>query len=239
MMKCQIKRLVGYSLMGIIAMGILQMPVMASTHKQKIFPNYTGLKARVVGDELTINSYPSIYSEMKTEVAADTFYVLGSNNDWYRIRAGEKEGWVSKESLQIKDEAFVPYSKVLGEEIVEFGKLFIGTPYVWGGNDLQKGVDCSGLTKQVFEGFDIHISRVSRTQVNDGVRIKKSELRPGDLVFFDTSGVNTGKISHVGIYAGDGQFLHADCTRGVTLSRLSSNYYTKNYVTSSRIIGEA
>lgn len=238
MMKCQIKRLVGYSLMGIMAVSILQMPVMASTHKQNIFPSYTGLKAKSLGRTLTMNSYPSTYSEIKTEVTDDTLYVLGSNNDWYRIRAGEKEGWVPKESLEIKDEALVPYSKVLGEEIVEFGKLFIGTPYVWGGNNLQKGVDCSGLTKQVFEGFDIHISRVSRMQVDDGVRIKKSELRPGDLVFFDTSGVNTGKISHVGIYAGDGQFLHADCTRGVTLSRLSSNYYTKNYVTSSRIINE-
>lgn len=237
-MKRQIKRLVCYSLISMIAMSILQMPVMASTHKQNIFPSYTGLKARAKGNELTLNSYPSTYSQVKTEVESDTFYVLGSNNNWYRIRSGEKEGWVPKESLQIKDEAFVPYSKVLGEEIVEFGKLFIGTPYVWGGNDLQKGVDCSGLTKKVFEGFDIHISRVSRSQVNDGVRVKKSELRPGDLVFFDTSGVNTGKISHVGIYAGDGQFLHADCTRGVTLSRLSSNYYTKNYVTSSRIINE-
>ena len=237
-MKRQIKRLVCYSLIGMIAMSILQMPLMATTHKENIFPSYTGLKARAKGNELTLNSYPSNYSQMKTEVEADNFYVLGSNNDWYRIRAGEKEGWVFKESLEIKDEAFVPYSKVLGEEIVEFGKLFIGTPYVWGGNDLQKGVDCSGLTKKVFEGFDIHISRVSRSQVNDGVRVKKSELRPGDLVFFDTSGVNTGKISHVGIYAGDGQFLHADCTRGVTLSRLSSNYYTKNYVTSSRIINE-
>ena len=237
-MKRQIKRLVCYGLIGMIAMSILQMPLMASTHKEKIFPSYTGLKARAQGNGLIINSYPSTYSQMKTEVESDTFYVLGSNNNWYRIRSGEKEGWVPKESLQIKDEAFVPYSKVLGEEIVEFGKLFIGTPYVWGGNDLQKGVDCSGLTKKVFEGFDIHISRVSRSQVNDGVRVKKSELRPGDLVFFDTSGVNTGKISHVGIYAGDGQFLHADCTRGVTLSRLSSNYYTKNYVTSSRIINE-
>ena len=160
------------------------------------------------------------------------------NHNWYRVKAGDQEGWVSKEDVTLSDELFVPYSKVLGEEIVEYGKLFIGTPYVWGGNDLKTGVDCSGLTKKVFEGFDINISRLSYTQVNDGKVVDKSELRPGDLVFFDTNGINTGHISHVGIYAGDGLFLHADCTKGVTLSSLSNAYYQRNYVTGSRILSE-
>ena len=154
----------------------------------------------------------------------------------YRVKAKNQEGWIAKELIDAPKDSFIPYSKVLGEEIVEYGKLFIGTPYVWGGNDLKKGVDCSGLTKEIYEGFDISISRLSYTQVRDGKQISKSELRPGDLVFFDTSGVNNGQISHVGIYAGDGMFLHADSTKGVTLSSLSNSYYTRNYVTSSRIL---
>ena len=141
-------------------------------------------------------------------------------------------------TLSEADECIIPYSKVLGEEIVEYGKLFIGTPYVWGGNDIRNGVDCSGLTKKVFEGFDINISRLSYTQVNDGRKVSKSELRPGDLVFFDTSGKNNGNISHVGIYAGNDLFLHADCTKGVTISSLSNAYYARNYVTGSRILSD-
>lgn len=235
----QIKRkLVGHGLAGLIIMGTLVTPLCAATHKESIFPEYTGIKTTITNNEVNIRNYPSEYSHtMKTE-QTDDLYVLGMNHDWYRVRVGEQEGWISKKDIQFTNTGLVPYSKVLGEEIVEYGKLFIGTPYVWGGNDLKRGVDCSGLTKKVFEGFDINISRLSYTQVNDGKEVEKSDLRPGDLVFFDTSGENNKQISHVGIYAGDGMFLHADCTKGVTISSLSNSYYKRNYVTGSRILNE-
>ena len=225
-------------LVGLILVGTLVTPLCAATHTESIFPSYTGLKTTIENPSINIRSYPSEYSHIKTKLHQSDFYILGMNHNWYRVKAGDQEGWVSKEDVTLSDELFVPYSKVLGEEIVEYGKLFIGTPYVWGGNDLKTGVDCSGLTKKVFEGFDINISRLSYTQVNDGKVVDKSELRPGDLVFFDTNGINTGHISHVGIYAGDGLFLHADCTKGVTLSSLSNAYYQRNYVTGSRILSE-
>ena len=123
-----------------------------------------------------------------------------------------------------------------GQEIVATAKRYLGGKYVYGGNNLKTGVDCSGLTKEVFETFDINITRLASTQVRDGKIVAKSELRPGDLVFFDTTGKNTGTISHVGIYAGDNMFLHADGTNGVMLSNLNSSYYARNYVTGSRII---
>ncbi|MBE6024070.1 MAG: NlpC/P60 family protein [Cellulosilyticum sp.] len=219
-------------------MGALAVPLCASTHKESIFPSYTGIRTKVVDSSIKVRNYPNKYSNQLATIENQDIYILGMNHDWYRIRIGNQEGWVEKTDIQVSDHAIVPYSKVLGEEVVEYGKLFIGTPYVWGGNDLKRGVDCSGLTKKVFEGFDINISRLSYTQVNDGKEVDKSELRPGDLVFFDTSGANTGNISHVGIYAGQGMFLHADCTKGVTLSSLSNTYYKKNYVTSSRILNE-
>lgn len=227
-------------LVGLFLASMLSMPLFASTHSENIFPSYTGLKARTQSDRLNLRHYPSMYSEPITkETPMENLYILGMNDDWYRVRIEDEEGWVSKKSIEaLSHSELIPYSKVLGEEIVEYGKLFIGTPYVWGGNDLKYGVDCSGLTKKVFEGFDISISRLSYTQVNDGKVIPKSELKPGDLVFFDTSGYNNVRISHVGIYAGADQFLHADCTKGVTLSRLSSAYYSRNYVTGSRIIND-
>lgn len=207
-----------------------------STTKQSIFPTYTGMVATLCEANVNIRSYPDQYADCIGTVKDSKLYIIGQNNDWYKVNLNGETGWVSKESLQTDYKEYIPYSKVLGEEIVEYGKQFIGTPYVWGGNDLKKGVDCSGLTKGVYETFDINITRLAATQVEDGKIVDKKELRPGDLVFFDTTGQNTGKISHVGIYAGDNMFLHADGTRGVMLSRLDSPYYTRNYVTSSRII---
>lgn len=218
---------------------ILSMPVMASCERNSIFPEYTGLQIEVKDQSFYMRNYPSEYSDYIENIQGKKVYLLGQNQDWYRIRVDGKEGWVTKHAVTLKEPVFIPHSRVLGEEVVAYGKQFIGTPYVWGGNDLKKGIDCSGLTKEVYKGFNIDISRVSHDQVYDGIRVSKSELRPGDLVFFDTSGINTGRISHVGIYAGDGLFLHADCTRGVTLSRLSDTYYARNYVTGSRILNKA
>lgn len=207
-----------------------------NTDTQSVFPTYTGMMATLCKAGVDIRSYPDQYATSLGTLEADKVYIIGQNNDWYKINLEGTVGWIDKEDVQLACKEYIPYSKVLGEEIVDYGKQFIGTPYVWGGNDLKRGVDCSGLTKGVYQTFDIHITRLASTQVEDGKIIDKKELRPGDLVFFDTTGQNTGKISHVGIYAGDNMFLHADGTRGVMLSRLDSPYYTRNYVTSSRII---
>lgn len=223
-------------LVSLMLMGSLTLPLYATSTEKGIFPSYTGSAAKTNGKSIRMRDYPSKYSNIITTIDREDLYILGQNEDWYRVKTNDQEGWIAKELIETPEESFIPYSKVLGEEVVEYGKLFIGTPYVWGGNDLKKGVDCSGLTKKIYEGFDINISRLSYTQVNDGEEVGKSELRPGDLVFFDTTGRNNGKISHVGIYAGDGMFLHADSTKGVTLSSLSSTYYVRNYVTGSRIL---
>jgi cell wall-associated NlpC family hydrolase len=73
---------------------------------------------------------------------------------------------------------------------------------------------------------------------NDGYRVKKADLQKGDLVFFDTSGSNNGAISHVGMYIGNGQFIHSSSgkKRGVTISSLGEAYYQRTYVTAARVL---
>ncbi len=208
----------------------------SDTSTNKIFPNYTGMAGKIIGKNVNIRRYPNIYAHVVMRVHNKEIRVVGQNEEWYKVMIGEQEGWIYKQYVKVARAEHIPYSKILGEEIVDYGKQFIGTPYRWGGNDLKRGVDCSGLTQEVYKTFDIDISRVSYMQVKDGKRVAKSELIPGDLVFFDTSGKNRGKISHVGIYAGADRFLHADGTRGVMISSLSSPYYTRNYVTGARII---
>ncbi len=208
----------------------------SDTGTNKIFPSYTGMAGKIIGKNVNIRRYPNIYAHVVMRVHNKEIRVVGQNEEWYKVMIGDQEGWVYKQYVQVARAEHIPYSKILGEEIVDYGKQFIGTPYRWGGNDLKRGVDCSGLTREVYKTFDIDISRVSYMQAKDGKRVAKSELIPGDLVFFDTSGRNRGKISHVGIYAGADRFLHADGTRGVMISSLNSPYYTRNYVTGARII---
>ncbi len=202
----------------------------------KIFPSYTGISGKIIGKDINVRRYPNIYASIITKADYKDIRILGQNEEWYKIMMNDKEGWVYKKYVQVAHPDYIPHSKILGEEIVDYGKQFIGTPYIWGGNDLKSGVDCSGLTKEIYKTFDIDLSRVSYMQAKDGKRIAKSELLPGDLVFFDTSGKNRGNISHVGIYAGANRFLHADGKRGVMISSLNSPYYTRNYVMGARII---
>lgn len=107
-----------------------------------------------------------------------------------------------------------------------------GTPHRMGGSD-RRGVDCSGLVQRMYQDlFGIQLPRTARQQSARGVRIKRSKLKPGDLVFFKPP----GKLDHVGIYLGRGDFVHTSSRRGVTVSRLEASYWKKHYWTARRIL---
>ncbi|AIQ55627.1 C40 family peptidase [Paenibacillus borealis] len=108
----------------------------------------------------------------------------------------------------------------------------IGTKYVSGGVSTN-GFDCSGFTMYVFDKIGINLPHQSGSQYQMGTAVSRDEMRPGDLVFFNTSGKG---ISHVGIYVGDGEFAHASSSRGVTISSLSDSYYVNRYVGAKRIM---
>lgn len=119
-------------------------------------------------------------------------------------------------------------------EMIDFSKTLIGTPYL-GGGSTPSGFDCSGFVQYVLNKFDIDVARVSADQYNSKKAVEKGELLPGDLVFFVTTG--KGRISHSGIYIGDNQFIHSDSTKGVKISNLETERYWKNaYYGASRII---
>ena len=120
------------------------------------------------------------------------------------------------------------------QQIVNHAKKFLGVRYVWGGSST-KGFDCSGFTKHVFKNFGVTLNRVSASQAKQGTYIKKANLLPGDLVFFDTNG-GLNKINHVGIYIGNGRFIHSSSSHsGVVTSSLSDGFYAKTYMTARRV----
>lgn len=112
----------------------------------------------------------------------------------------------------------------------------LGTPYVYGGTS-RSGTDCSGLVLQVFTPLGLKLPRVSSQQALAGLAVNAADLLPGDLVFFDTEG--KGRVTHVGIYLGDDQFINANSYAGkVVIDRLMSDkYWGPRYLWARRVLG--
>ena len=124
-----------------------------------------------------------------------------------------------------------------GNEIGEYAKKFLGLKYVWGGNSLKTGVDCSGLVQQVFKHFGINVSRTTYTQIGEGKAVSLKGLRAGDLVFFDTNR-NVKGADHVGIYLGNGKMVHTPRPgKSVEVVSLTSGYYMDTFMAGRRISG--
>jgi cell wall-associated NlpC family hydrolase len=110
---------------------------------------------------------------------------------------------------------------------------WLETPYSYGSDGNEAGIDCSAFTREVFEqAADIELPRSSAEQAQVGKRVPRNELKFGDLVFFRTRGRS---ISHVGIYLGDDLFAHASSGSGVTISSLDSTYFNKRYAAARRV----
>ena len=122
----------------------------------------------------------------------------------------------------------VPNDSPLADQIVALAEKQLGIRYKWGEESPSKGFDCSGLVYYVLKSLGVNISRTQATMYKQGTYVPKSELKPGDIVFFQ----NTYKagISHVGIYVGNGKFIHAPQSgQVVSYADLNSNYYTSHY----------
>ncbi len=114
-------------------------------------------------------------------------------------------------------------------EIVRTAHDFIGIPYQWGGTSEQSGFDCSGLTMVVYRQNGLNLPRVSRKQYQTGRLVHPGFIQKGDLVFFATRRAN--QVSHVGIYIGNGKFIHAPASgRKVEIERLSNPYFRSKFV---------
>ncbi|MGM0614822.1 MAG: C40 family peptidase [Pseudomonadota bacterium] len=109
---------------------------------------------------------------------------------------------------------------------------WVGTPYRLGGTN-ERGIDCSALIQNVYrDTFNLQLPRTTRQQVKQGRQIDRSELQPGDLVFFNPPGA----VRHAGIYVGGGRFMHASSSKGVMISRLDNSYWQRYYWQSRRTL---
>jgi hypothetical protein len=117
----------------------------------------------------------------------------------------------------------------LRQELVQTARRFIGIPYRWGGENEKTGFDCSGLMMVSYRLNGLDLPRNSRAQFDAGKTVHKAQLRQGDLVFFATKGGT--RVTHVGMYIGDNQFIHAPKPgKTVRIANLSSTYYQRVFV---------
>ena len=115
------------------------------------------------------------------------------------------------------------YNKLLGSNIVDYAKKFMGLRYVRAGRSLSTGTDCSGFTMLIYREFGINLPSTPSGQANQGSYIAKSDLQKGDLVFY---GQTSGKISHVAMYIGNGQVIHESTPKdGVKISPVNMMVY--------------
>jgi cell wall-associated NlpC family hydrolase len=123
-------------------------------------------------------------------------------------------------------------SKAFSHGAVGFAKRYLGVPYRYGGSSPGSGFDCSGLVSFVYRHFGIFLPRTSYDQFRVGRSVPRSELRPGDLVFFGSAG-------HVGMYVGGGRFIHAPSSgRTVQVSSLAESWYRSRYDGARRLVAK-
>jgi cell wall-associated NlpC family hydrolase len=117
--------------------------------------------------------------------------------------------------------------------IISVAKKFLGAPYKFGGTSVLKGIDCSAFVNKVFSFFDVELPRTARDIYKVGKDVDRSELTMGDLVFFRTYAQYP---SHVGIYIGDSEFIHASSrAKRVTIDSIDFPYYRKRFIGAKRI----
>jgi len=138
--------------------------------------------------------------------------------------------------FSLNDIFFHGESKNKSTKMTRLAKKKLGKRYVWGAVGQKNTFDCSGLTSYVCKKNGINIPRRAIAQSKYGKYIKRNQLKPGDLIFFDTSKRHKGYVNHVGIYLGNDKFIHASSAKKkVVITRLSKSFYSKRYKGARRV----
>ncbi|MDY3014386.1 MAG: SH3 domain-containing C40 family peptidase [Evtepia sp.] len=194
------------------------------------------------GDSLRVRQGPGTnYGILCSVFDGDFFPITGKTNGWYQISCNGRTGYVSAEFVIEKHEDEINHpggnpgggDLTLAQQIVDYALQYLGYPYVYGTAG-PNTFDCSGFTSYVFKHFGYTLNRSSKDQLYNGMPVTKDQLQPADLLLFSSNGT---VVTHVGIYIGDGQLIHASTpTSGVIISDLNSNYYTTHFFAARRII---
>lgn len=208
----------------------------------------------IIGSTVNVRSAPGTDNEIVGRLMDGTMVnILAIENGWYKIKFVDLVGYVHPDYISVDGLVFtymtvqddgtttVSYTNddmlaatTIGAQVVECAYKYLGYSYVYGGESPEEGFDCSGLVQYVYSQLGYSLMRTATDQyVNNGTDVPYDQLQLGDLVFFSRG---SSAIGHVGIYVGDGYFIHATSPGDVVrVTALSTDYYTSRYVGAKRI----
>ena len=184
------------------------------------------------------------YAKITTIAYGQSVNVLSTSNGWSKINYSGSTGYVSSQYLQSTKPSSSSSSNSgstsvssSASSVIAYAKTLLGKPYVWGAQG-PNSFDCSGFTYYVFKNkAGIVLPRTSSTQSKYGTSVSWSNLKAGDLMFFDTNGANNGQVSHVGLYIGNGQMIHASSSqRKIVITSVNTSYYKNAFVNARRVL---
>ena len=169
-----------------------------------------------LGQQSEIKSMVASLEDSQEEYAAKMAYAKKQEEEYKKIIKQQEE--IIKQQHAANNKPYYPGGKdVSGQTVVNYALQFVGNPYVWGGNSLTKGCDCSGFVHQVYKYFGYKLVRYSLSFMYEGVPVSKSDIKPGDIVVYPR---NSEGIGHVAIYMGNGLIVEAQSTKaGITANR--------------------
>ncbi len=196
--------------------------------------------ATVNTETLNVRAEKSTEAEVLSQVGNSEAFTVNSVADgWVEISVDDSVGYISQDYVTLAQA--LPTAKTIEQvkygdgvsdvraSVVSYALQFVGNRYVWGGTSLENGVDCSGFTMRILGKYGISLPHSSKAQPSYGTKISASEAKPGDLFFYGSG----RSISHVAIYIGNGQIVHASNKRdGIKVS----NAYYRNPICVTRYL---
>lgn len=211
---------------------------------------------------VNLRNGPSTSTSMLTQLkAGEKVEIFGFNSGWYKVRYEGQIGYIRSDLVALQEKPVnntgraatattdktnsgsassgsnssgsTSSSSDIGQQIATYAQQYVGYPYVYGGSS-PSGFDCSGFMQYVFSQFGYSINRTATAQLANGYSVAYEDLRPGDIIYFGYGST----ASHVGMYIGGGQFVHAqNSSTGVVISSLSESWYANRYLCAHRIVG--
>lgn len=207
------------------------------------FVHVTNTEGIVIGSDVSIFDLPAQAGGVATVRLFEgaTLTVVGYFENWYAISFFDDivfvEGvYISIPSFAHLQPVRLPGDKTIACEIIALAMQYMGVPYRWGGNG-PNSFDCSGFMVYILRPFDITVNRQSSQMAHNGFHVNRSALEPGDLVFFSST-PGGSRITHVGMYIGGNQFIHASTSCGVRLDSMYNRYFSPRFVTARRVINQ-